>query len=121
MMLPTFSTVLAGLSLVAALPTYQIPKMMLQDNDCAYPEGYEVDQLQAWFPAPGNNHSATLNFAYWDNSTQLEAVCHLNSTSVNVARPGLAARYACSDANVNFIWQNSTLRMIERACPDTAR
>ncbi len=119
MLLRLLPAIIAAIPLMAALPTYKIPKVFLEDDSCTLPEAYEVDQFQAWFPGPGNNHSAMVNFAYWDNSTSLQTVCHLNATSKNVASAGLAPRYACDNPNVEFIWQNNTLRMIEMACPQT--
>jgi len=120
MMLRILPTIIAAIPLAAALPTFiQIPKVFLEDASCIMPQGYEVDQFRAWFPAAGNNRSSNLDFAYWDNATQVQTICHLNETSKNVALPGLAARYTCEDPTVEFIWQNNSLRLIERVCPQT--
>ncbi len=103
----------------AAKVNYKVPTMLLQESSCIYPEGFEVAGLRTWLPVQGNNKSSTVDFSYRDNSTSIHTACHLNSTSVNVGRPGLAPRYACNDPTVEFIWQNETLTLIEKACPQS--
>jgi hypothetical protein len=120
----------AALPLAAAFPLYDIPSLfakLFQEDDsdtCTLPEGFMVEQFQIWTPDSNNtSHGTEINFAYWDNSTDLQTVCRLNSSSVNVATGGygVAARYACDNANVEFIWQNSALTMIEKACPTSSQ
>lgn len=118
--LPVFA---AALRLAVALPAYELPttlpSVLLEDDDCVLPEAFIIEQFQMWTPATGNNHSALINFAYWDSSTDLQTICRLNATSQSVAKPGRAPRYACDNADVEFIWQNTTLTVIERACPQS--
>jgi hypothetical protein len=109
------------LSLTAALPTYNLPiaikSIFEADETCTLPAQFQIEQLQEWTPEAGNNNSATVNFAYWDNSTQIQTICHFNETSENVApNPDLTPRYACDDPTVEFIWQYPTLTIIEKAC-----
>ncbi|KAH8885241.1 hypothetical protein GQ53DRAFT_770401 [Thozetella sp. PMI_491] len=117
MLLRLLPTVLAAIPLATAFPAYGVPRLFMEAG-CIMPDGYEISHFRAWIPAAGNNRSTVLDFAYLDKSTSLETSCHLNATSKNVAKPGLAARYSCEDSLVHFIWQNSTLRMIETACPE---
>lgn len=55
-----------------------------------------------------------------DSDTAITTTCSLNSTFTNLGAAGAAARYACDDSAVNFIWQNNKLTMIELACPTSS-
>ena len=71
----------------------------------------------------GPYNQTTLHFAYSDRETGIETTCERNSTSKpSRAAPSLASRYACDNANVEFIYQTNTgikgLTVIEAACPD---
>jgi hypothetical protein len=107
--------------LATAQPTYKIPlamsKIVAEDDSCIMPESFVVQNFQIWTPAPGNNRSEIINFGYADNSTSITTQCHFNGSSVNVGPQGLAPRYACDDKTVEFIWQNGTLTLVEKACP----
>jgi hypothetical protein len=113
----------AAAHLGAALPTYTIPlamsKALAENEDCTLPEGFEVQNFQIWTPAPGNNRTSVINFGYRDNSTSIVTACHFNQTSVNVGPAGLTPRYACDNKIVEFIWQNGTLTLVEKACPQS--
>lgn len=121
MMLHAIFTLVAAAHLGAALPSYRIPlamsRVLLANSDCILPEGFEVQNFQIWTPAAGNNRSEVLAFDYRDNSTSTDTKCRFNGTSANVAPAGLAPRYACDNQVVQFIWQNNTLTLIEKACP----
>jgi hypothetical protein len=122
-MLQAILGVATAISGAAAFPMYLIPNSMLKasfDNkDCIFPKGFVIQGFQIWSPTKANNHTTTvIDFHYSDYSTKIETGCHYNSTSVNVGPEGLVARYACNNAIVQFIWQNGTLTLIERACPE---
>lgn len=55
-----------------------------------------------------------------DSDTDITTACSLNSTSTDLGAQGGAARYACDNSAVNFIWQNNKLTMIELACPTSS-
>jgi hypothetical protein len=117
-----FNTVslLAALPAVLALPTYSIPKSFtkfLLANACTYPEAYEIQNFQTFTPAAGNSTTADISFSFNDKDTNIQTFCQRNSTSKNVGKPDLAARYACDNTVVEFIWQSEKLTMIETACP----
>lgn len=114
---------LAAAYFAVAFPTYRVPIAMLSaalENDgCILPEDFAVHNFQIWSPAANNNRTATVDFAYSDDSTSMETNCHYNSTSVNVGPEGLTPRYACENDIVEFIWRNGTLTLVEKACPET--
>ncbi|POS78568.1 hypothetical protein DHEL01_v203033 [Diaporthe helianthi] len=60
---------------------------------------------------PSASNKTGVNFGY------ITTTCSLNSTSTTIGAEGGAARYACDNSAVNFIWQNKKLTMIELACP----
>ncbi|KAL2131815.1 hypothetical protein VTI74DRAFT_4587 [Chaetomium olivicolor] len=123
MMLHPLLALAAAIHVAVALPTYEIPmailKFALANSDCILPENFVVDRFQLWTPAAGNNRAANIFFEYSDSSTSIETKCHLNDTSVNVGPEGLVPRYPCENGIVTFIWQNETLTMIEKACPQS--
>jgi hypothetical protein len=124
MLFQSAAIVAAVLPVAMSLPTYAIPsafRQFMAMDTCIYPESpYEIQNFTLWTPAPGSNASYTLDFGYVDKSTNIETSCHYNASSPNVApRPDLTPRYGCDNAYVSFIWQNGTLTMIERACPET--
>lgn len=121
MLFRTAAIVAAALPVAFSLPAFKIPaafvKFLALDT-CTYPEAFEIQNFTTWTPAPGSNASATIDFGYLDTSTSLQTSCHYNATSPNVGNPNLTPRYACDNANVEFIWQNGTLTIIEAACPE---
>lgn len=121
MMLHLILLLMAAVSLAAAGPSYKIPAVMLaalaENDGCVLPQGFVIDKFQLCLAAPDSNGSSVINFDYSDNSTGIRTPCHYNATSVNAAPEGLAPRYACDNSVVEFIWQNRTLTMIEKACP----
>jgi hypothetical protein len=120
MLFRTAAIVAAALPGALSLPAYKIPvsfHKFLASDTCTYPEGFEIQNFTTWTPATGSNASSTIDFGYVDKSTSLQTSCHYNATSANVGKPGLAARYACDNAIVEFIWQNGTLTIVETACP----
>ncbi|KAL2260665.1 hypothetical protein VTK26DRAFT_5268 [Humicola hyalothermophila] len=126
MLLLTFTLLAAvHLQVAAALQTYQVPISMLttilENGDCTLPKKFMVRAFVVWTPAPGNDGgTTTLDFGYADNGTSIDTQCHYNSSSANVGPKGSAARYACENRNVEFIWQRGSLTLIERACPGSA-
>lgn len=108
-------------SLATALP-YRLPasfpKILLQDASCILPLNFTVNGFQVWTPAAGNSNASTISFQYTDSLTNINTDCHLNETSISVGPSGLAPRYACDNSIVQFIWQNNTLTLIEKACPE---
>jgi len=120
-MMPTILSLFAAAALPAVAYSIPLtpPKEFVADASCTSPESFVIEQFEVWTPAAGNNRSTIINFGYWDNSTDIQTVCHFNGTSKNVAGPGLTARYPCDDPTVEFIWQSSTLTMIEAVCPQS--
>ncbi len=114
-LLLTFAAVLA-----TAFPTHSSPnsvKSTLRPSFCIFPDEFVVKNFQAWIPNEGNNHSAIIDFQYSDETTHLETKCHLNETSINVAKAGRPARYACDLSWIHFTWQSGNLTLIEATCP----
>ncbi|KAK3362231.1 hypothetical protein B0T25DRAFT_907 [Lasiosphaeria hispida] len=124
MMLYIISAITAAISLSTAFPTYKLPaalpRIMLEDDSCVFPESYLVEHFNIWTPSAGNGNSTIINFQYTDIDTSIQTPCHFNVSSINVGVEGLAPRYACDNTIVEFIWQNNTLRMIEKTCPETS-
>jgi hypothetical protein len=125
MLRSVFTLAAAVAHLAAASPTYKIPlamsKIMLESDGCILPEAFVIQNFYIWTPSAGNNSSQIINFDYADNSTSINTKCHFNATSVNVGSEGLAARYACDNTVVQFIWEDETLTMIEKACPENSQ
>ncbi|KAK0631696.1 hypothetical protein B0T14DRAFT_559455 [Immersiella caudata] len=100
-----------------ALPE-SFPKVLLQ-SDCYMPLNFSVFGLELWFPAPNNPNNFTGSFVYMDMGTNITTNCQRNATSPNVGGEGHAERWGCDVPFVQFIWQNGTLTIIEKACPFT--
>ena len=123
MMLHFILAITAAVQLAVASPTYKIPLALSKIADkgqfCTYPEEFVVKNFYTWTPEVGSNHSAIVEFDYTDSTVipAIETKCHFNETSINVGPHDLAARYACENNLVEFIWNERELTMIERACP----
>ncbi|KAK1754960.1 hypothetical protein QBC47DRAFT_205130 [Echria macrotheca] len=103
-----------------ALPA-GFPVSILASSDCKMPQNFNVSQLVVWEPATANpNQNDTADFVFTDSDTGIVTPCHKNASSINVAWPGDAPRYACDNPLVLFIWQSGKLLMIEQACPETS-
>lgn len=120
-MLRLTTALVAAAHLAMAFPSYYVRLEMLKavvdNDDCILPQSFAVHNFQIWSPAADNNRSAIIDFGYSDKSTSIETSCHYNSTSANVGPQGLDPRYACDNGVVEFMWQNGTLVLIEKACP----
>ncbi|KAK3906709.1 hypothetical protein C8A05DRAFT_11570 [Staphylotrichum tortipilum] len=120
-MLPHLLFAIAAVAqLATAFPTHNSPsavKSALKPSFCVYPDEFVVKDFQIWIPLEDNNRSTTINFSYSDQTTHLETKCHFNETSINVAKSGQPARYACELDWIHFIWQNNNLTLIEATCP----
>ncbi|KAL1877086.1 hypothetical protein VTK73DRAFT_8894 [Phialemonium thermophilum] len=107
--------------LALSFPTYPIPKTLnkafLAEAGCSLPEGFTIANFKVWTPSQTNNASMTVQFAYLDKTTSIQTSCQRNASSENVGKPGLAARYACDNPLVQFIWQEETLTLVETVCP----
>lgn len=110
-------TVAAGV-LPYTLPA-DFPVSILASDDCVMPQKYTVDSLRIWLPAATNtDYNMTADFHFVDAQTSIDTLCHRNATSPNVADEGDTPRWACENSFVEFIWQDSTLTLIEKACPN---
>jgi len=94
------------------------PKVLLQ-SDCYFPLNFTVFGLEVWLPSSSNPNNFTADFEYMDSGTGISTPCHRNATSPNVGGDGHAERWACDNIFVEFIWQNGTLTIVEKACPNT--
>lgn len=99
--------------------TYDQMVRMVNDADCIFPSNYTVSNFTAFTPTDGNSTETVIKFNFVDNGTSIVTQCEKNSTSKSTEKPGLAPRYACGNPRVQFIWQNTTLSMIEGVCPGT--
>ncbi|KAK3300333.1 uncharacterized protein B0H64DRAFT_428418 [Chaetomium fimeti] len=123
MMLHFILAIAAAAQLAVAFPTYKAPltlsKVARHKQFCIFPDEFVVKNFHTWTPEAGNNRSAIVDFDYTDDSVMpaIKTKCHFNETSVNVGPKDLAARYACENDLVQFIWCDGELTMIERACP----
>ncbi|GAB1310383.1 hypothetical protein MFIFM68171_00593 [Madurella fahalii] len=103
----------------AASPTYKLSKTMLktypEQDDCTLPEKFVVQNFRLWV-SKADKQTAVVDFKYSDSSTRIDTACHFDSSSVNVGLPGMAPRFACNNPSVQFILENSSLTMIEKAC-----
>ncbi|KAG6363232.1 hypothetical protein INS49_008328 [Diaporthe citri] len=70
-----------------------IPKENLA-QDCEYPAYFTIQSFTTFTPSASNNTEVNFGCA--------------------------AARYACDNSSINFIWQNNKLTMIELACPTSS-
>jgi hypothetical protein len=113
--------VAAAVQFTLAFPTHNSAagvKSILKPSYCVYPDEFVVKNFQVFIPDEGNNRSTIINFDYSDQTTHLDTKCHFNETSVNVAKAGRPARYACELNWIHFTWQNNTnLTLIEATCP----
>lgn len=103
---------IVGLSYADAIPKENLAQ------DCEYPAYFTIQGFTTFTPSASNN--TEVNFGYVDSDTDITTTCALNSTSTNVGAAGAAARYACDNSSINFIWQNNKLTMIELACPTSS-
>ncbi|KAK5663469.1 hypothetical protein OQA88_3898 [Cercophora sp. LCS_1] len=115
---------LASAATAMVLPSYKLPAdfpiSILASGDCVMPQKFSVTDLQMWLPALTNNeYNTTVEFRFTDSGTSIDTTCHRNATSPNVADDGDTPRWACADPTVQFIWQDSTLTIIEKACPNS--
>ncbi|KAL2199216.1 hypothetical protein P885DRAFT_75630 [Corynascus similis CBS 632.67] len=115
--------IVAAAQLSVAMPAYttslKASRVAEKSNFCVLPQEFVVRDFHVWIPQADDNSSIIINFGYTDDSVMPAIVteCHLNQTSINVGAAGLAPRYACDNALVNFIWSKGTLTLIEKACP----
>lgn len=123
MMLHIILAIVAATQLAVASPTYKIPLALSRITNkgqfCTYPQEFVVKNFYTWTPEFGNNHSAIVEFDYTDTTVipNIETKCHFNDTSVNVGPKDLAARYACENNLVEFIWNQHELTLVESVCP----
>ncbi|KAK0734062.1 hypothetical protein B0T26DRAFT_631980 [Lasiosphaeria miniovina] len=124
LILSLVSALAVSLPFAAAKPAYKIPaimsKLVQEDDTCIMPEGFRIQKFRIWSPQAGSNRSVNINFEYTDDSTSINTCCHLNQSSASVGPPGLTPRYACNNDTVQFIWQNGTMTVVEKACPQTS-
>jgi hypothetical protein len=109
---------------VASELNYALPDdfdMSLLQSDCYMPKNFSVVGLQLWLPAPTNPTNFTGYFLYVDIGTNTTTICQRNATSPNVGGEGHAERWGCDIPYVQFIWQNGTLTIVEKACPFTGQ
>ncbi|KAK7969532.1 hypothetical protein PG988_008605 [Apiospora saccharicola] len=118
-MLSSFA--LAGMmaSLVASTPLkYKIPASMKVAADCTMPSGYTVSRFSSF---TDKSNQTTVSFDYVDSATGINTHCERSpSSKPHNTNPNLASRYACDDANVEFIYQTTGvagLTVVEAACP----
>ncbi|KAK3329394.1 hypothetical protein B0H66DRAFT_596978 [Apodospora peruviana] len=113
-------------ALAAAMPLttslkYKIPtamlKVMLEDDSCISPSGFEIEGFGLFAPGPNNTASPRIDFTFVDVATNINTPCHYNTSSVNVGPAGLTPRWACDNNIVSFIWEDDTVTVIEKACP----
>ena len=107
---------------VVSMPAnYALPTDVKLAAGCtAMPGEFAVSDF-SMYTDPYNRTS--LQFDYSDEETGINTRCARNSTSKpSNTTPSLASRYACDNANVEFIYQTDTgikgLTVIEAACPD---
>ncbi|OAA64454.1 hypothetical protein SPI_03101 [Niveomyces insectorum RCEF 264] len=84
---------------------------------CFYPANFTLDQFTTWTPA-ANTSQSYVSFVFRDDGTRIRTPCVYNATSPSLtAGTSLAARYACGDPVVAFIWQKNEATLIEATCP----
>ena len=115
---------LAGLpSALGAVFAYNPSPVALErakaNASCDLPVKYSIRN----FAGKTNGTSGALpsyKFNYVDLTTNLTTVCQHSASSVPVTRGnGTASRYACTNKNVEYIWEDTKdqLTMVERICP----
>jgi hypothetical protein len=126
MQFKNLALMVAALPAAFAFPSYKIPIALSRvlsansaDTACTYPEGFEIQNFQTLTPTGGNGSTVDIHFGFFDESTNIQTTCQRNATSKNVAKPDLAARWACDNSLVEFIWQSPKLTLVEVACPGT--
>ena len=102
-----------------AIVQYQVPHSLaalVEDTDCILPDDFNVQKFVAE-SADGGKTLGSFDFIFADDSTNATTPCHFNSSSKSVVDDGRTPRFACDNSNVQFIWQNLTLTLIEAVCP----
>ncbi|OHE97802.1 hypothetical protein CORC01_06837 [Colletotrichum orchidophilum] len=108
----------AAQAVVSYMPTVPdtLMAMVESSEDCNLPDDFQIQNFSAESP-DGGKTTDSLDFTFNDDSTILNTQCHLNASSAPVSGDGRTPRYACDNTNVQFIWQNSTITVIEKVCP----
>lgn len=86
-------------------------------SSCYYPATFILNNFTTWSPAT-NASQSYVSFLYVDSGTKITTPCSYNATSQSqTAGTSLAARYACDDEVISFIWQKGKITAIETTCP----
>ncbi|KAK7924900.1 hypothetical protein PG985_006954 [Apiospora marii] len=117
-MLSSFALVGLMASMAASTPLkYKIPATMKVAAGCTMPSEYTVSEFSS---STDRSNQTTVSFAYVDSATGINTRCERNpSSKPHNTNPSLASRYACDDANVEFIYQTggvAGLTVVEAAC-----
>lgn len=118
-MLSSFALVGLVVSMAASTPLkYKIPANMKVAADCTMPSEYTVSDFSSY---TNRSNQTTVSFAYVDSATGINTRCARSpSSKPHNTNPSLASRYACDNANVEFIYQTAGvagLTVVEAACP----
>ncbi|KAL1903095.1 hypothetical protein Sste5346_000379 [Sporothrix stenoceras] len=93
------------------------PSSSSSSASCFYPATFTLNNFTTWSPATNASRSY-VSFNYVDSGTKITTACEYNSSSTSLtAGTELAARYACDDSTISFIWQKGKLTAIETTCP----
>lgn len=86
-------------------------------SSCYYPATFTLNNFTTWSLAT-NASQSYVSFNYVDSGTKITTPCAYNASSQSLtAGTSLAARYACDDSTVSFIWQKGKITAIETTCP----
>ncbi|KAK7755248.1 hypothetical protein SLS62_002753 [Diatrype stigma] len=97
---------------------YALPANVEAMAGCIFPGEFEVSDFTTYTDFLDSTKNTT-SFHYSDVDTGIDTSCQHNSTSTPISS-GAAQRWACDNANVEFIYQTTSgvagLTILEKAC-----
>ncbi|KAK1832873.1 hypothetical protein QBC39DRAFT_255740 [Podospora conica] len=80
------------------------------------PSNFEVIGFQMWLPAIVNTHKPYMFFSFRDNLTTVVTNCTQDDGSQPEGPMNDEPRYRCKNPNVQYIFDNGDLTLIEQTC-----
>lgn len=102
-------------SYMATVP--QSIRALVDSDQCDLPAEFSVTGFTGTSEDGGETFES-FEFGFSDADTGIDTLCQFNSSSDPIVIGGRTPRFACNDGTVQFIFQDGSLTMVERACPD---
>ncbi|KAH6604660.1 hypothetical protein Trco_006367 [Trichoderma cornu-damae] len=119
-LLAALPSAMATVSALSYAPPPELLAMARTNSNCKLPPDFHIKNFAAKSNETGPTASlVAYNFTFVDETTGVTTGCYFNSSSVSTTPAGLTPRYACSHADVKFIWEDDKreLTLVERICP----